>query len=236
MTIFPAIDLKNNQVVRLTKGLMDSATIYSDSPATQAKLFEEAGAKWLHIVDLDGAFAAEPKNKKSIQEILKTTKLKTQLGGGIRSEDTIKAYLDLGLDRVILGSSAVKDPAWAMKMAEKYPIVIGIDAKNGMVATDGWADVSEVKATDLAREFAKSSAEAIICTDISKDGTLTGVNVDFTLSIKEAFGKSVIASGGVKGLEDLNSLAKTGVIDGVIVGKAIYEGSISLKDAFNFDL
>lgn len=236
MTIFPAIDLKENQVVRLTKGVMDSAKVYSTSPATQAKVFEENGAKWLHIVDLDGAFAAEPKNKKSIEEILKTTNLKTQLGGGIRSESSIKAYLDLGIDRVILGSSAVKDPAWAMKMAEKYPVVIGIDAIDGMVAISGWAEVSKVSAVDLAKEFADSKIEAIICTDISKDGTLAGVNADFTLSIKKAFKKSVIASGGVNGIEDLKRLKSTDLIDGAIVGKAIYEGSISLKEAFNFDL
>lgn len=236
MTVFPAIDLKDNQAVRLTKGLMDSAKVYSVSPELEAIRFEEAGARWLHIVDLNGAFAGEPRNKKSIEAILKSTRLKTQLGGGVRDEDTIKAYIDLGINRVILGSSAAKDPEWAMKMAEKYPIVIGIDAIDGMVAVSGWAEVSKVRAVDLASKFASSSIEAIICTDIGKDGTLTGVNVDFTLSIKEAFSKSVIASGGVKGLSDLEKLAKTDKIDGVIVGKAIYEGEISLKEAFNFDL
>lgn len=233
MIIYPAIDLKENQAVRLTKGLMESAKVYSSNPAELAERFESFGATWLHIVDLDGAFAGEPKNKKSIEAILKTTKLKTQLGGGIRDEATIKAYLDLGISRVILGSAAVKDPDWACEMAAKYPVAIGIDAVNGNVAVSGWAEVSEIKATDLARRFSQSGAQAVICTDVGRDGTLSGVNVDFTLSIKEAFEKTVIASGGVKDGEDLRKLARTGRIDGCIVGKAIYEGTLDIKEAFN---
>lgn len=236
MIIYPAIDLKENQAVRLTKGLMESAKVYSSNPAELAERFESFGATWLHIVDLDGAFAGEPKNKKSIEAILKTTKLKTQLGGGIRDEATIKAYLDLGISRVILGSAAVKNPDWACEMAAKYPVVIGIDAVDGKVAVSGWAEVSEMEATDLARRFSESGAEAVICTDVGRDGTLSGVNVDFTVSIKEAFKKTVIASGGVKDKGDLLKLAATGRVDGCIVGKAIYEGTLDIKEAFNLVL
>lgn len=231
MTIFPAIDLKENKVVRLTKGLMDSAKIYGENPAEIAALFEEAGAEWLHIVDLDGAFAGKPKNLESIAAIVRRTKLKTQLGGGIRSEETIKSYLDLGVSRVILGSAAAKDPDWAIEACEKYPIVIGIDALDGYVATEGWAKTARASAIEFAARFKGSKAQAIITTDIGRDGTLSGVNADFTLKIKAAFGGFTIASGGVKAKSDLVDLASKGV-DGVIVGKAIYEGAIAVKELF----
>ena len=236
MTIYPAIDLKGNQAVRLTKGLMQSAKIYSSNPAELAKNFETLGATWLHIVDLDGAFAGQPKNKASIEAILKAAQLKTQLGGGIRDEATINAYLELGISRVILGSAAVKDPDWACEMAAKYPVVIGIDAIGGKVAVSGWAEVSQTDATELAKRFSQSGAQAVICTDVGRDGTLSGVNVDFTLSIKAAFEKTVIASGGVKDMADLKKLAQTGRIDGCIVGKAFYEGKLDIKEAFNLVL
>ncbi len=233
MTIFPAIDLKENRAVRLTKGEMASAKVYAESPADQAVAFERLGAQWLHIVDLDGAFAGEPKNRSSIEAIRAATGMKLQLGGGIRSEETIRAYLDLGIDRVILGSAAAKDPRWAIEMAARYPVVIGIDAVDGRVATAGWAEVGQEAATAFAARFKGSGVEAIITTDVGRDGTLSGVNVDFTLKIKEAFGGATIASGGVKDLADLKALKATGSIDGAIVGKAFYEGRLDIKEAFN---
>lgn len=232
MTIFPAIDLKDGQAVRLTKGLMDSAKIYSDEPYQLAKFFEEAGSEWLHVVDLNGAFAGEPKNLEQIKKIRESTNLKIQLGGGIRDEATIKRYLDLGINRLILGSIAVKDPQFVKDMAKKYPIAVGIDAIDGYVAVEGWAETSEMKATDLAKEFADAGVEAIICTDVGRDGTLSGVNVDFTLDIARASGVDTIASGGVKSLDDIVALKAKGEVYGVIIGKAYYEGKLDIKEAF----
>ena len=232
MEIFPAIDLKEGKAVRLSKGEMSSAKIYSDEPQNLAKEFEDAGAKWLHVVDLDGAFAGEAVNFKTIEKIVKSTNLRVQVGGGIRDEARIKAYLKLGVNRVILGSVALKDPGFVKKMAKIYPVVVGIDAKDGYVAVQGWADVSEVKASDLAAMFAGAGVQAIICTDISKDGMLGGVNVEFTRQIARASGVETIASGGVSGLEDILALKNTGEVGGVIVGKAYYEGRIDLKAAF----
>jgi len=232
MEILPAIDLKDGKAVRLTKGLMDSAKIYSDEPWQLAKRFEDMGSKWLHIVDLNGAFAGEPKNLEQIQKIRENTSLKIELGGGIRDEDTIKRYLDLGIDRLILGSIAVKNPDFVKKMATKYPIAVGIDAIDGYVAVEGWAEVSEMKATELAKAFADCGVEAIICTDVGRDGTLSGINVDFTISIAEAGGIDTIASGGLKSIDDILILKNTGKVAGVIVGKAFYEGFIDLHKAF----
>jgi phosphoribosylformimino-5-aminoimidazole carboxamide ribotide isomerase len=231
MVILPAIDLKNGKAVRLTKGLMNSAKIYSDEPWQVAKKFEELGSKWLHVVDLNGAFAGEPANLEQIKKIRENTDLKMELGGGIRDEETIKMYLDLGVDRLILGSIAVKDPDFVKKMASKYPIAVGIDAKDGFVAVEGWAEVSQMKATDLAKEFANAGVEAIIATDISKDGTLSGVNVEFIKEIKEASNLPVIASGGVKDINDIKLLIKNEIY-GTIIGKAFYEGTIDLKEVF----
>ncbi len=231
MTILPAIDLKDGKAVRLTKGLMDSAKIYSDEPWQVAKRFEELGSEWVHLVDLNGAFAGKPENLEQIKKIRENCNLKLELGGGIRDEETIKMYLDLGVDRLILGSVAVKNPQFVKDMAAKYPIVVGIDAIDGMVAVEGWAEVSDMKATDLAREFAACGVEAIICTDVGRDGMLSGVNVDFTLSIKEASGVETIASGGLKDIGDIRKLIEAGV-DGTIVGKAFYEGTLDLSEAF----
>jgi phosphoribosylformimino-5-aminoimidazole carboxamide ribotide isomerase len=231
MTILPAIDLKDGKAVRLTKGLMNSAKIYSDEPWQVAKKFEELGSKWLHVVDLNGAFAGEPANLEQIKKIRENTDLKMELGGGIRDEETIKMYLDLGVDRLILGSIAVKDPDFVKKMASKYPIAVGIDAKDGYVAVEGWAEVSQMKATDLAKEFANAGVEAIIATDISKDGTLSGVNVEFIKEIKKASNLPVIASGGVKDINDIKLLIKNKIY-GTIIGKAFYEGTIDLKEVF----
>jgi phosphoribosylformimino-5-aminoimidazole carboxamide ribotide isomerase len=229
MTIFPAIDLKDGKAVRLTKGLMESAKIYSDEPWELVKTFEKMGAEWVHLVDLNGAFAGEPKNLEQIAEIRRNCNVKLELGGGIRDEATIRRYLELGIDRVILGSIAVKDPEFVKAMAAKYPVVVGIDAVDGYVAVEGWGEVSEMKATELARAFADAGVEAIICTDVGRDGMLSGVNVDFTLEIARASGIPTIASGGVKDESDIEALKATGEIAGVIVGKAYYEGTIDLQ-------
>jgi len=231
MTILPAIDLKDGKAVRLSKGLMESAKIYSDEPWQVAKRFEELGSQWVHLVDLNGAFAGKPENLEQIKKIRENCNLKLELGGGIRDEETIKMYLSLGIDRLILGSIAVKDPDFVKAMAAKYPIVVGIDAIDGMVAVEGWAKTSDMKATDLAREFADAGVQAIICTDVGRDGMMTGVNIDFTLAIKEASGLETIASGGLKDMQDIHALLDAG-IDGTIVGKAFYEGTLDLEEAF----
>jgi len=232
MTLYPAIDLKDGKAVRLTKGLMDSAKIYSNEPWSLVKKFEEMGATWVHLVDLNGAFAGEPKNLEQIVKIRENCNVKLELGGGIRDEKTIQKMLEIGIDRIILGSIAVKDPEFVKDMAKKYPIAVGIDAIDGYVAVEGWGEVSSMKATDLAREFANAGVEAIICTDVGRDGTLGGVNVDFTLDIARASKISTIASGGVKDESDIEALIKTNEIDGVIIGKAYYEGKLDLPKMF----
>ena len=232
MEIFPAIDLKQGCAVRLSKGEMQSAKIYSKDPCDLAKKFEDLGAKWLHLVDLDGAFAGEAVNFKAIERIVKSTRLRVEVGGGIRDEARIKEYLSLGVDRFILGSAALKNPDFVKQMAKLYRIVVGIDAKDGLVATEGWAELSRVRATDLARDYADAGVCAIICTDISRDGMLSGVNVEFSRSIAKASGIDTIASGGVKDMSDIIALKNAGLIAGVIVGKAYYEGTLDLKKAF----
>lgn len=233
MILLPAIDLKEGKAVRLSKGVMESATIYSEEPWRLAKTFEHLGAKWLHLVDLNGAFAGEPKNLKEIQNIRKHCSLKIELGGGIRDEKSIKRYMDMGIDRIILGSIALKNPSFVKEMCQKYPIVVGIDAIDGYVAVEGWAEKSTMLATDLAKEFASVGVEAIICTDVGRDGMLSGVNVPFTLSIAEAANVSTIASGGLKDINDVRALHATGKIAGVIVGKAFYEGTLDLEEALS---
>ena len=232
MTLYPAIDLKDGKAVRLTKGLMDSAKIYSDEPWMLVKKFEEMGATWVHLVDLNGAFAGEPKNLEQIIKIRENCNVKLELGGGIRDEETIKKMLEIGIDRVILGSIAVKNAEFVKEMAKKYPIAVGIDAIDGFVAVEGWGEVSSMRATDLAREFANAGVEAIICTDVSKDGTLSGVNVEFTVEIAKAGGVSTIASGGVRDERDIEALMATKSVDGVIIGKAYYEGTLDLAKMF----
>ena len=228
MEIFPAIDLKDGKAVRLTKGIMESAKVYSDEPVELAKRFEDMGARWLHIVDLNGAFKGEPQNIKQIEKIRKNTKLKIQLGGGIRDEDTIKRYLDLGIDRLILGSIAAREPNKVIELADKYPIAVGIDAKDGYVAVDGWGGSAGIEAVELAKIYENSKIECIIATDISKDGTLSGLNIDFILEIQNASKKRVIASGGVASEEDIKKVKENGIY-GVIIGKAFYEGKIDLE-------
>ena len=232
MEIFPAIDLKEGKAVRLFKGEMSSAKIYSDAPWELAKRFEDMGTRWLHVVDLDGAFAGKAVNLKTVEKIAKAANLQIQIGGGIRDEARIKSYLDSGITRVILGSVALKDPNFTKEMAQKYRVAVGIDAKDGFVAVQGWAEVSQMRATELARKFAGAGVEAIICTDISKDGTLSGVNVEFTSQIAKASGINTIASGGVKDIEDIRALMRAADVYGAIVGKAYYEGMLDLQEAF----
>ncbi|MDL0104532.1 1-(5-phosphoribosyl)-5-[(5-phosphoribosylamino)methylideneamino]imidazole-4-carboxamide isomerase [Campylobacter vicugnae] len=232
MEKYMAIDLKEGKAVRLSKGLMDSAKIYSNEPWELAKRFSDAGAKWLHIVDLDGAFAGDAVNLKTIEKIVNATNLNIQIGGGVRNEERIKSYLNSGVSRLILGSVALKNPEFVKEMAKKYRIVVGIDAKDGFVAVEGWAEVSQIKATDLAKLYADAGVEAIIATDISKDGMLCGLNLEFTSSIAQASGIDTIASGGVASLADLEVASKTKGISGVIIGKAYYEGKIELSDIF----
>lgn len=232
MEKYMAIDLKEGKAVRLSKGLMDSAKIYSNEPWELAKRFSDAGAKWLHIVDLDGAFAGDAVNLKTIEKIVNATNLNIQIGGGVRNEERIKSYLNSGVSRLILGSVALKNPEFVKEMAKKYRIVVGIDAKDGFVAVEGWAEVSQMRATDLAKLYADAGVEAIIATDISKDGMLCGLNLEFTSSIAQASGIDTIASGGVASLADLEAASKAKGISGVIIGKAYYEGKIELSDIF----
>jgi phosphoribosylformimino-5-aminoimidazole carboxamide ribotide isomerase len=234
MIIFPAIDLKNGQCVRLFKGDMNQVTIFNDNPAEQAHEFENAGFKFLHIVDLDGAIAGDSANEESVRNILKAVKIPTQLGGGIRSIATIEKWLNLGVSRVILGTIADKNPALVIEAWKKFPgnIVIGIDAKNGFVATEGWVETSEITVLELAKKFEDCGAVAIIYTDISRDGTLTGADFEGTKHLAENLKIPVIASGGISNLEDvvkIKSLEKSGVI-GAIVGRAIYDKKISTAD------
>lgn len=232
MDIIPAIDLKDGQAVRLTKGIMKSAKIYSNEPWELAKQFEKMGSTWLHVVDLNGAFAGEPRNLEQIKKICQNCSLKVELGGGIRDEKSIDFYLhEVGISRVILGSIALKNPNFVKEVAKKYPIAVGIDAIDGYVAVEGWGEKSNVKAEDLALMFADAGVEAIICTDISKDGTLSGVNVEFTEKIAKISKVDTIASGGVRDFADIQMLKNTNCISGVIVGKAFYEGSLDLEFA-----
>lgn len=235
LEIFPAIDLQNGQAVRLYKGDMQNATIYGD-PCAFAREFEQAGAKWIHIVDLDGALSGRSENLAAIESIRKSTQLRIQLGGGIRDEESIKRYLDLGIDRVILGSLAAHSPELARSLAERYPIAVGIDAREGKVATNGWVESSSVDALDLARFYAGSKVQTLICTDIGRDGALSGVNVGFSVAMGQASGLPIIASGGLKDAQDIAQLARAfrehSVQGGVIIGKALYEKKIDLQEAF----
>lgn len=235
MIVIPAIDLKGGKCVRLQQGLMDRDTVYSDDPAAQALVWEGKGAELLHIVDLDGAFAGEPKNRASIEAIVAAVRIPTQLGGGIRDIPTIEAYLSLGIGRVIIGTAAQQNPALVEEACRRFPgrIVVGIDAKNGMVAVQGWAEVTGVTAIELARRFEGMGVAAIVYTDISRDGMLQGPNVEATRALAEAVSLPVIASGGVSSLDDIRRLCaiESSGVTGVITGKAIYTGALDLAEA-----
>jgi phosphoribosylformimino-5-aminoimidazole carboxamide ribotide isomerase len=233
--VIPAIDLKEGKCVRLEQGLMERDTIFCDNPAEQAREWERQGGELLHIVDLDGAFAGVPKNKEAITAIINSIAIPTQLGGGIRDMPTIEAYLALGVGRVILGTAAQRNPELVMEACRLFPgrIVVGIDAKNGMVAVKGWAEVTDAKAVDLARKFEGYGVAAIIYTDISRDGMMAGPNIAATKALAEAISIPVIASGGVSSLRDIENLMAIELsgVTGVITGKAIYTGAIRLAEA-----
>ena len=233
MILYPAIDLKDGQAVRLLHGEMDSATVFNEDPAAQAQAFAQAGCEWLHLVDLNGAFAGEPVNAAPVEAILKSVKVPTQLGGGIRDIATIETWLEKGLSRVILGTVAVENPELVRDAARRFPghVAVGIDARGGRVATKGWAEETNVDATDLAKSFEDAGVAAIIYTDINRDGAMGGPNVEATEAMAHAVSIPVIASGGVSSLADLTALKATGVISGAISGRALYDGAIDLTEA-----
>jgi len=239
--LFPAIDLKDGQCVRLVKGDMAQATVFNLDPADQARRFADAGAEWLHLVDLNGAFAGKPVNAAAVETILKSVKVPVQLGGGIRHLAQIEDWFARGIARVILGTVALKNPALVKEACRKFPgkIAVGIDAKGGKVAVEGWAETSDVTALDLARKFEDAGAAVIIFTDIDRDGLLQGVNVESTAQLARSISVPVIASGGVSSLADIEALLKItpstrtygGGIIGVISGRALYDGSLDLGAA-----
>jgi phosphoribosylformimino-5-aminoimidazole carboxamide ribotide isomerase len=234
MILYPAIDLKDGNAVRLYKGEMDQATVFNDNPAAQALEFVNAGCEWLHLVDLNGAFAGEPVNAAPVEEILKQCKVPAQLGGGIRDMATIERWLSKGLERVILGTVAVENPDLVRLAAKEFPghVAVGIDARNGMVATKGWAEETNVNVTDLAKSFEDAGVAAIIYTDINRDGAMQGPNVEATAALGNAVSIPVIASGGVSSLDDLRNLKTCGApLNGAISGRALYDGAIDLGEA-----
>lgn len=233
MILYPAIDLKDGNAVRLVHGEMGSATVFNDDPAAQARAFVEAGCEWLHLVDLNGAFAGEPVNAAPVEAILAACPVPAQLGGGIRDMATIERWIDKGLARVILGTVAVENPALVREAARAFPghVAVGIDARAGKVATKGWAEETDVDATGLARSFEDAGVAAIIYTDILRDGAMKGPNIEATEALARAVSIPVIASGGVSSLADLIALRDTGVISGAISGRALYDGAIDLAEA-----
>jgi phosphoribosylformimino-5-aminoimidazole carboxamide ribotide isomerase len=235
MILYPAIDLKDGHCVRLLRGEMSAATVFGEDPAAQALAFQQAGCDWLHLVDLNGAFAGQPVNGAAVEAILKTITVPAQLGGGIRDMATIAGWLEKGLARVILGTVAVENPALVREAARTFPgqVAVGIDARKGRVATKGWATETDVMATDLARSFEDAGVAAIIYTDIDRDGAMQGPNIAATAALARTVSIPVIASGGVAALADLIALRDTGVIAGAISGRALYDGAIDLSKALN---
>ncbi|SEW21840.1 1-(5-phosphoribosyl)-5-[(5-phosphoribosylamino)methylideneamino] imidazole-4-carboxamide isomerase [Cognatiyoonia koreensis] len=235
MILYPAIDLKDGKAVRLVHGDMDQTTVFNDDPAAQAKEFVAAGCSWLHLVDLNGAFAGEPVNAAPVEAILKACPVPAQLGGGIRDMATIARWIDKGLARVILGTVAVENPDLVREAAREFPgkVAVGLDARNGFVATRGWAEETDVQVTDLARSFEDAGIAAIIYTDILRDGAMKGPNIAATEALARAVDIPVIASGGVSSMDDLKALKDTGVIAGAISGRALYDGAIDLSEALS---
>jgi phosphoribosylformimino-5-aminoimidazole carboxamide ribotide isomerase len=238
MLIIPAIDLKEGKCVRLEQGLMEKATVYSADPTTAAKHWESQGAELLHVVDLNGAFAGVPKNLDAIRAIRAAIKIPIEVGGGIRDIATINTLVSVGIDKIILGTAAIENPAFVREACEKFPgkIIVGIDAKDGMVAIKGWAEVTKVEAIDLAKQMQDYGVIAIIYTDIRRDGMLSGPNIEATKALAEELHIPVIASGGVHTMKDIENLltVRYSGVSGVITGKAIYSGSLDLREAILF--
>lgn len=235
MIVFPAIDLKGGQVVRLAEGDMARATVYGDDPAAQARAFAEAGAGHLHVVDLDGAFAGEARNREAVEAILQAFPGHVQLGGGIRNREAVDGWFELGVSRIVIGSAALKDPQFVKDMAREWEngIVVAVDARDGMVATEGWAEVSDVPVHEMARRFEDAGVASLLFTDIGRDGLLKGCNIEATVDLARRTSLPVIASGGVKGLDDIRLLSLHAVdgIEGVITGRALYDGRLDLAAA-----
>jgi phosphoribosylformimino-5-aminoimidazole carboxamide ribotide isomerase len=235
LIVFPAIDLKGGQVVRLAEGDMERATVYGDDPAAQALLFAEAGAEYLHVVDLDGAFAGQAVNAGAVEAIVRAFPGHVQLGGGIRNRASIERWFDLGVSRIVIGTAALENPQLVREASGDFPggIVVAVDARDGMVATKGWADVSDVPIVDMARRFEDAGVAALLFTDVGRDGMLKGCNIEATVDLARSTSIPVIASGGVAGISDIRVLslhAKDGV-EGVITGRALYDGRLDLVAA-----
>jgi phosphoribosylformimino-5-aminoimidazole carboxamide ribotide isomerase len=235
LTLYPAIDLKDGDCVRLRRGEMAGATVYSDNPGAQARAWQDGGCRYIHVVDLNGAFAGKPVNAAAVRDIIANVTVPVQLGGGIRDLAGIAHWLEAGITRVILGSAAAKNPALVIEACREFPgrIAVGIDARDGFVATEGWAEISTIPATDLALRFEDAGVSAIIFTDIARDGMLGGVNIEATIALAAGISTKVIASGGIGSLDDLAALkqADVGRLDGVIVGRALYDGRVTLPEA-----
>lgn len=232
MQIWPAIDLRGGKCVRLRQGDYNRETVFGDDPAAMARRWADQGAQCLHLVDLDGARDGTSANREAVAAILAAVDIPCELGGGVRDEATIKSWLDAGLQRLVIGTKALKEPDWFRAMCRRYPnqLVLGIDAKNGRVATDGWLDVSDVSATEMARQYADEPLAAIVYTDIAKDGMMAGTNLAAMQEMNEAVDVPVIASGGVTNVEDVRQLARL-EMDGCIIGRALYEGMLTIADA-----
>ncbi len=235
MILFPAIDLKNGQCVRLQQGDMARATVFSDDPAAQAKAFETQGFEYLHVVDLDGAFAGKPMNAQAVESMLKVVKFPVQLGGGIRDLATVEAWLSKGIRRVIIGTAAVRNPQLVKDAAKKFPgrVAVGLDARDGMVAVEGWAEASTVTALDIAQRFEDAGVAAIIFTDIARDGMLQGLNLDATIALADKISIPVIASGGFASIDDVKALLtpRAKKLEGAISGRALYDGRVDPAEA-----
>ena len=235
MIFFPAIDLKAGQCVRLVHGDMEQAKVFNDNPAAQAQTFADAGCTWLHMVDLDGAFAGKPENAEAVSAVLETVNIKVQMGGGIRNMATIEGWLDRGLSRVILGTVAVRDPDLVREACKAFPgqVALGIDARDGFVAVEGWAEATELQTAELAKRFEDAGAAALIYTDIGRDGAMQGPNLDATLELAASVRIPVILSGGVSSMDDLEAVvaAKGTKLEGVISGRAVYDGRIDPREA-----
>ncbi|MEQ8604907.1 MAG: 1-(5-phosphoribosyl)-5-[(5-phosphoribosylamino)methylideneamino]imidazole-4-carboxamide isomerase [Marivibrio sp.] len=235
MILYPAIDLKDGQCVRLLRGAMDAATVFNDDPGAQARAFVDAGAPWVHVVDLNGAFAGRPVNADAVEAILAAIgdRAQVQLGGGIRSVEGARAWIERGVSRIVLGTVAVKDPQVVRDCCTAFPgqVAVGVDARDGRVAVEGWAEATEIEALDLVRRFEDAGVAAVVYTDIDRDGALGGVNVEATAELAKAVSIPVIASGGVKDLGDLKALIAAGGIAGAISGRALYDGRLDLREA-----